>query len=872
MADKKILIIIDSHALIHRAFHAFPPTLVTKDGKPVNAVYGYFSLLLDVISKFNPSNIIAVFDSKGPTVRQSDYTQYKANRSETDDLLKVQFETIHELVKAFNIPKFNIEGIEADDLIATIDNRFAGDWAETIVVTGDRDLLQLVDKDTFVYLAGHRFAESKLFNEEMVKEKMGVEPSLIPDLKGISGDPSDNIPGVRGIGPKGACDLITKFGTVEEIYSNIDKVDKKYQNKLIENQELAFLSKKLATVDRNVPLSIELKDSDSKNLNFSRLRDLFIDLEFKSIIKKLDDITKNYVKDSQQIEMFSFDYDEANLAKFKNLEGAKKLYVYPEYHNGSKSPTDLKLSKIYLLTDQGNVQFAEIDQIEALKSEIEKAKLEKIFTFDKKSLLHAFTNHPDMQFVEEKQICDIGIKSFIYFNGRRKYDIADLLREANVQFSPAPQSIIQGIQRLEEHLETLPVDKRKDNLVELEDEILSTVVEMEQTGITVDVELLNNYQKLISERIIHVRQEIFKSAGHEFNINSPKQVADIIYHEKNLPGLRKTKGGSLSTNEQTLRALKGVDPIIELILKYRELDKLRSTYIETLPSYVKSDNKIHAVFDQFGAVSGRFSSRNPNLQNIPSEDVEGINIRDAFVSQPDSILIALDYSQQELRVLAAMSQEEIMIDAFNSETDIHKVTAAELFNKTYEEVTKEERAIGKTVNFSVIYGISAFALSERMEIERSKADEFIKKYFNKYKKVDEFMKRSFAAFEEVQCSETILGRVRENKGIKYANKIQKAAINRELFNFIIQGSAADIMKVAMQNIEPILRKYPVKIVMQIHDEFLFEFKTTDSQNPELLKFISEVREVMVNSLNIGVDYKVECSFGQRWGSMSEYGN
>lgn len=867
---KKVLIIIDSHALIHRAFHAFPPTLTTKDGEPVNAVYGYFSLLLDVIAKFNPTNIIAVFDSKGPTVRQNDYTQYKANRSETDDLLKVQFERIHDLVKGFNIPKFNIEGIEADDLIATIDHKFAGDWAETIVVTGDKDLLQLVDQDTFVYLAGHRFSESKLYNEEMVKEKMGVTPAQIPDFKGISGDPSDNIPGVRGIGPKGACDLITKFGSVEEIYFNIDTVDNKYKNKLMENQELAFLSKKLATVDRNVPLSIDLKDSESKNLDFRTLRDKFIDLEFKSIIKKLDDVAKTYVKETQQIDMFTFDAEEANLAKFQSLSEAKSLYIYPEYHIGSKSPNEIKLGKVYLVTDKDQVSYADYDSLPLLKLEIQKSNLEKVITFDKKSLIHAFLNFPESQFVEEKKICDVGIQAFVYFNGRRKYDIADLLREANVQFSPIPQSIVQGIKKLDEFLKTMSVDKRKDNLVDLEDEILSTVVEMEQSGVKVDTDLLADYLNRVNEKILLLKQEIFKNAGHEFNINSPKQVGDVIYSEKNLPAFRKTKTGSFSTNEQSLRALKGIDPIINNILSYRELEKLKTTYIESLPTYVKSDGRIHAVFDQFGAVSGRFSSRNPNLQNIPAEEVEGINIRSSFISAEDSLLIAFDYSQQELRVLAAMSQEEEMIKAFNSGTDIHKITAAELFNKNYDEVTKEERSIGKTVNFSVIYGISAFALSERMEIERSKADEFIKKYFNKYKKVDEFMRSSMQTFESAHFSETILGRVRENKGIQFANKIQKSAINRELFNFIIQGSAADIMKVAMQKVEPILKKYPVSITMQIHDEFLFEYRTENPQEPNLLKFIQEVKDAMNTSLNIGVNYKVDASFGRSWGNMSDY--
>lgn len=865
MEDKKTFLIIDSHALIHRAFHAFPPTLSNAKGQPTNAVYGFAGLLLDVLNKFNPTRVVAVFDSHGPTVRSTEYTQYKANRAATDDLLVVQFPMVYELIKMFDIPMVMQDGIEADDLIGTLDDKYSNDVMQTVIVTGDRDLLQLVDKDTFIYLAGSKFSESKLYNnDEMVKERMGVDAKYVTDLKGLSGDASDNIPGVAGIGAKGAADLINQFGTIEQIYESLESVPKRYQQKLIDGHEDAGLSKRLATIFKDIPISFNFENTDFSKINKGNVIGYFNEMQFKSLLPKLEKFLKKYETDqNSSLDLFSQPEPTREEVLVKAWDKQKiessELVILSEVNNTEKSPIHWEFGSLFVK----NRDVFRVDQLD-IKQFLELHKSVPFKTFDKKTFMHCCEN---MGIVfNEFNINDLGISAYILAEGQSKYEIASILNWAQIYFENTPESKLNALSKLNEFLGARKeLLEPKLKLINLEDAVLLPTFLMERNGISVNLDTIADFQNKLDVKLEEFKTNIYLSAGHEFNIGSPKQVSEILFKEKALPVHRKTKGGALSTNESALRSLLGVDPIIENLLNYREVDKLLSTYIRSLPGYVDNDGKIHSFFDQFGAVSGRYASKNPNLQNIPYNEVYGVNMRSAFVASPGYKLISFDYSQQELRVLAALSKEEVMVESFNNGDDIHRITAAELFDVGVDEVDSKQRQIGKTVNFSVIYGISAFGLSERLGLNRATADGFIKKYFEKYSKVRDFMYGTINSAKENGYTETIMGRRRINNMIKSNNRALKNAAERELFNFVIQGSAADIMKSSMINFPEILKKYNARILLQIHDEFLFEFPDSNSENES--QFEEEICAVMSKALDLGVEYKVEVSKGRVWGEI-----
>ena len=863
--EKKIFLIIDSHALMHRAFHAFPPTLSNAKGEPTNAVYGFAGLLLDVLLKFQPSRVVAVFDSHGPTVRSTEFQGYKANRAETDSLLIPQFPMVYELIQMFDIPMVIQDGIEADDLIGTLDDKYSNDVMQTVIVTGDRDLFQLVDQDTFVYLAGSKFSESKLYNSEMVKEKMGVGPEYITDLKGLSGDASDNIPGVKGIGAKGAADLINKYGTIEEIYTKIDQVENRYRQKLVDGYEDAQLSKRLATIFKDIPISFNLDHADFSTVNKGNITKFFQEMQFRSLMPRLDKFFDIYAIESNELDLFSEPKQQKPVVEIgswnSSIDLEDDLYILANIRNKELSPINWSIDSLLVLS---NVNIYRVEE-EEIASFFEQNSSKQFITFDKKWILHSLINNKNNNWVNLK-IKDLGIYAFALAEGQVKFDLTSVLNWANIYSENTDKSKLLAFKELNEfiYLKQAELDL-KQKLIDLEDTVMLTTVEMEQNGITVNGDSLRSFNDILSSKLEEFRTGIYLSAGHEFNINSPKQVSDVLFKEKALPVNRKTKGGALSTNESTLRSLIGVDPIIEHLLAYREVDKLLNTYVKALPEYVDGDGKIHSVFDQFGAVSGRYSSKNPNLQNIPFTEVYGVNIRNAFVSSEGYKLISFDYSQQELRVLAALSGEEVMVDSFNNGVDIHKITAAELFGVELDKVDSNQRQVGKTVNFSVIYGISAFGLSERLGLNRATADTFIKKYFEKYSKVKMFLDVTINKAKETGYSETILGRRRINNMIKSNNRALKNAAERELFNFVIQGSAADIMKSSMTKFPDIIKKYNAKILLQIHDEFLFEFPEENSHLEDA--FVEEICTAMSSALNLGVEYKVEVNKGNIWGEI-----
>jgi DNA polymerase-1 len=875
----KTLLIIDSHALIYRAYYAFPPTLTTSGGEPVNAVFGYASLVLDVLLKFLPSHVVAVMDSKGPVSRQTDYSFYKANRASADDLMVTQFPRIEEFLKNFNIPVLKIDGVEADDIIATVDHNYSGKWAKTIVVTGDQDIFQIVDEDTFVYLAGRKFSESKLYDEGMVVEKLGIKPVQVPDYKAIAGDASDNIPGVRGIGPKGAIELIEEFESIENLYTKIDQVKDKYKQKLIENHELAMMSKDLALAHKDIPIVFDIESAQFDDLDLAPVEKFFEELQFKSLITKLSKFhTAFKVKENtkkikdQVVDLFNDSSEEIqkNLWNGTPINVQNELYILADFENLDQSPVHWQLERIFFSIDSSEV--VQVVDKNLIAKFVEMIKEIKVITYDSKKLLHSLKNLNLT--VKEKNIFDIGIACIVTSGGKCTYSLNSIFHFLGEEYQGNLERNLLSLKgAYKNYLEKCEDDGSFKEVIELEHKILPIVCAMEASGIMFDEVLFTRLLEKFEGEKATIRDEIYKLAGHEFNINSPKQVGEVLFVEKSLPGARKTKSGSFSTDERSLSYLIGVDPIIEKVLEYREVDKIISTYLKAIPEYAESDSKrIHGIFDQIGAVSGRFSSKNPNLQNIPKSLVRGENLRDAFIAPEGKMLVSFDYSQQELRILAALAGEEEMINSFNTESDVHKLTASEIFEVEIDKVTKEQRDQGKTINFSIIYGISAFGLSERMKIPRDMATLFIDKYFEKYKKVKEFLAGVIKQATIDGYTETVLKRRRYNEMIKSNNRNFKSAAERELFNFIIQGSAADIMKLAMINFSDILSEYNAKLLLQVHDEFVFEIEAKNKDDKNLAEFVSKVYDEMCNAYDIGVKYKVEVGVGTKWGSLNKIDN
>ena len=873
MASKdKTLLLIDSHALIHRAYHAFPPTLRTKDGEVVNAVFGFSKLMMEVIAKFKPSHVIALFDAPGPTVRHDQFAEYKINRKKPEDDLLNQIPRIEELLNAFDIPILRVPGFEADDIIGTIDDRHSGDWARTIIVTGDRDLFQLVDEDTFVYMAGSAFSQSQLYDIEGVKTRMGIGPEYITDYKGLFGDTSDGIPGVRGIGDKTAITLIQEFGHLEEVYQKIEQIPPRYKNKLEENYEMAVLSKKLATIIKDVPLSFDFAEAEFGTFDPVALRQFFVEMQFNSLMGKLNDVMGSVAPKSaaaaEQLNMMDM-IEEGPVSKWTGQSFAdSKIYMLAEYLQPG-DPLTWSFAEMFI-SDGTQVYQVEREQVESFWK---KLKAEWIITDSSKMLMHSVAN---LGLELKPRIYDMCLSTYILSSGQTKQELDSILGYYKQDYRNNKTSKLTALcEAYKTQTEELDKSSKLAKLLDVEVKLVPVIVEMERTGITLDAELMWGFENILSKAIEATKDAIYLDVGHEFNISSPKQVAEVLFVEKSLPGGKRTKGGAYSTDERILRDLVGSDPVVEKILNYRELTKLLSTYVKPLPTLINPETKrIHASFNQVGALTGRFSSQYPNLQNIPLGEVEGVQMRDAFIAPPGSLFISFDYSQQELRLLAELSNEENMLETFRQGIDIHTRTAAEIFEVDLDKVTKEQRYTAKTVNFGVIYGISGFGLSDRLKIDPKKANEFINKYFAQYPRVREYYDKLIAEARTNNYVETILGRRRTTYDLSSNIYQLRQATEREVMNFPLQGSAADLIKLAMLEIQPLLKDVPAKLILQVHDELIFEYKTPYDvadliKDKEFVDFVRNIRQTMLDVIKLKVPLEVGVDVGHSWGKMSE---
>ena len=898
----KKLFLLDSYALIYRAYFAFikNPRINSK-GLDTSAIYGYLNSLLELVREEKPTHLAAVFDLKGPTFRHEKYPAYKANRDAMPEGISGAIPYIKKSLEALNIPQVSLEGYEADDIIGTLSKHAEKEGFQTYMVTPDKDFGQLVTNNTFIYKPGSRFSGPKVMGEKEVCEKYGLNNiNQFIDFLGIMGDSSDNIPGVFGVGEKTAQKLITEYGSIENVYANIEDVKGKLKEKLLNARDDAFLSKDLVTISINAPVEFSISDFKLTKPNFSEIENLFELLEFKQILNRVKNIFNssnnedqlkserigvqtdlfsqiiNNVQDSSSPQFFKKQTIINNLNEINNLKSQllnqNEVSFYVKKNNQN-------IHSLYLSFDRNNVFIIHelqkqitIEKIQEFIRDLFVSNLLKL-SYDLKNQWRTIGLNLD-EFVPQNMF-DIMLASYLANSDERneqhilinKILNIDLLKDEKTFDKHGDDHIsnlvVLNFKLREELIKILDKSENIDLLNQVEIPLTSILFKMENQGFNLDINSLKNFSKKLITEVDGIKKIIFDISGKEFNISSPKQLGEVLFLDLGLEkNAKKTKTGQFSTSEQNLQRLKKNHPIIDHVLKYRSLEKLYSTYVEALPNLVNNKTKkIHTTFNQAVAATGRLSSKSPNLQNIPIRTKYGQEIRRAFIPSNNQILFAADYSQIELRLIAEFSSEPTMKKAFLENKDIHSITASKLFKVPFEEVTREMRSNAKTVNFGIIYGVSAFGLSQQTNLNRKESAELIKTYFDQYKQLKVYMNNQISFARNHGYVETILGRKRHLKDINSRNALLRSHAERNAINAPIQGSAADLIKKAMIEIhnEFDSLKIKSKMILQVHDELIFDVLPSEK---DIVKMI--VKTKMEKVYDTSIPLKVEFGFGKNW--------
>ena len=875
----KTLVIIDGNSIINRAFYALPE-MSNKEGLKTNAIYGFTNMLLKIIDTYNPTHISVAFDRKAPTFRHIEFKEYKAGRKKMPDELREQFEPLKDLLDKFNIHRLEIDGYEADDIIGTVSKIAEDNGFKVYIVTGDKDAIQLASNKTTTLITKKGVGEVEEYDYDSVIEKYEMTPTQFIDLKGLMGDKSDNIPGVPGIGEKTGIKLIKEFSSIEGIFDNIDSIKGSTKKKLEENKELAIMSKKLATIIRDVPVEFNLEELEYGNYNTKDILDVFKYLGFTSLIPRIGNLDKSEeIVNEANVEISKLEDIDEFINKVKENN---ELIIKTVTREGNI--LDKRIKYIFLSVDGKKIYYVEEDSIYKLEyiftsNEIKKLgynlkddyislkpygiKLENIYfditiaeyLIDSMSSTSYECSAIAMKYLTKK----VKTKEELLGKGVKAKKYQDLsFEELSSHISQIIDTVKSVMPIMEENLKESNMDGL---LYHVEMPLVEVLADMEYEGVKVDKEKLNELGSQFKEIIKKLESEIYKISGEEFNINSPKQLGVILFEKLGLPVIKKTKTG-YSTNAEVLDKLKDQSPIIDKIIEYRQIVKLNSTYVEGLLSIINPiDGRIHSSFNQTITTTGRISSTEPNLQNIPVKLEMGRNIRKVFISDKECKLVDADYSQVELRVLAHMSQDETMIDAFKHNEDIHTKTASQVFNVSMDEVTSKQRSDAKAVNFGIVYGKSDFGLSEDLNIPVKQAKEYIENYFNKYNKIKEFMDNIIDDASSNGYVTTILNRRRYIPEIKSSNFMLRNAGKRAAMNAPIQGSAADIIKIAMINVYKKLEENNLKskLILQVHDELIVE--AVDSEI-DIVKKI--VKDEMENAVCLDVNLDVDLNIGDSW--------
>ena len=906
------IVLVDGYGLIFRAYYALPPTMSTAEGEQTNAVYGFAAMLLDVLRQRKPDYAVIALES-GKTFRHELYPEYKGTRREMPEDLKQQIGRVLELIDALNIPIQQKELYEADDVIGTLSRRLADEGHQVVVITGDSDLLQLVDDNILVVLPGtRRFGDVREYGPSGVIERFGFGPEFVPDYKALVGDTSDNIPGVPGIGDKTAKKLIAEFGSLENIIDHVEDVTPtRARNALSANIEQARESKRLATIVRDIELDFDLSKAHVHDFERDTIAELFRTLEFRSLLSRLPDpadgpggapepvITAPTVPTDQTIVQ-----TDDQLAKMiADIQATGEMAI--DVETTSTDPFTADLVGIAIATSTTRSYYVPVghesgDQLDAdtvrqrLDPVIANPAL-KVYThhgkYDYHVLIrHGYTSHA-LDFDTMIAAYLLGETSLrlkdLSFNrlGIEQTEITDLIGTGRNQITmdrvdltlsaPYACADVECTFGLVEPL-TRDLEKRQQtallNTIELP--LTSILIDMERAGIAINPEELEEFSKELGNRIQDIDAEVDELAGRPISIASNKQMGTLLFDELGLPPGRKTKTG-YSVDSEVLEGLKNQHPIVELILEHRALAKLKSTYVDALPTYVHPDDgRVHSSFNQTVAATGRLSSNNPNLQNIPIRTEMGRRVRRAFVAdhrpehriQENAILLGADYSQMELRILAHMSGDPALVDAFRNGEDIHRTTAALVNGIEQDEVTADQRRIAKTVNFGLLYGMQAFGLSRDTGMPRAEAQEFINRYWERLPKVKEFFDRIIDFGKVHGYVETLSGRRRYLPELNATNGARRQAAARMAMNMPIQGTQADIIKIAMINLaEKIAQQgLPATMVLQVHDELVLEIDRTHTEQIALL-----VKQTMEDAFSLDVPVIAEVRTGSNWGEMQE---
>ena len=920
------LFLLDAYALIYRAYYAFirNPRINSK-GQNTSAVFGFVNTLEEILRKENPTHIAVVFDSPLPSFRHIKYEEYKAQREPTPEDIKASIPIIKEILQAYNIPILEIPGYEADDVIGTIAKKMATQKVNVYMMTPDKDYVQLVDDHIFIYKPRYGNNDFDILDKEKVLEKYSLShPMQMIDMLALMGDTSDNIPGCPGIGPKTAQKLLKEFGSVENILNNTDKLKGAIKNKIEENKDRILFSKFLATIKTDVPIEVKIEDFKRKEIDEEALKRIFEELEFRSLLTRVlkNESQKKGTKKPVQGMLFENETtfennttephslsentpsihstqhtyrmvkEEKKLIELCNKICSQKSVCFDTETTGV-NPLLSELVGLSFAYKEGEAYYVPIDddrekaqqKVDIFRPFFEDEKIEKVGQNIKYDILELrnydiqvkgklfdtmiahYLINPEiphgMDYMAKMYLnyTTIHIDELIGPKGKNQKNMRDIDQETVCKYAAEDADITLKLKNILE--KELRENKLEQLFNEIESPLIYVLADMEWTGVRLDLEALEQLAEEYRKEMNQIEKEIIEMAGIEFNINSPKQIGEILFDKmKIIDNPKKTKTGQYSTSENELEKLRSKHPIIEKILEQRSLKKLLSTYIEAFPQLINpKTGKIHTSFNQTATATGRLSSSNPNLQNIPIRDERGKEIRKVFIPDEGCTFLSADYSQIELRIMAHLSKDKNMIEAFNKGQDIHAATASKIFKIPLEEVTPDMRRKAKTANFGIIYGITPYGLSQRLGISRSDAKKLIEEYFTTFSGVKRYMDESIAKAREQGYVETIFGRKRFLPDINSQNAIVRGYAERNAINTPIQGSAADIIKVAMNKIYKRLSDggYKSKMILQVHDELDFNVHMNE---------LDEVKNIVVyemeNAYPLIVPLKTDCNHGANW--------
>lgn len=877
---ENLVIIIDGNSLMNRAFYALPE-MTDKKGRHTNALYGFANIIFKILKEYTPTHFAVAFDLKAPTFRHKMYDGYKAGRKKMPDELAEQIEPLKQMIDFFGINRLELEGFEADDILGVVAKKAGESGLKTYIITGDKDSFQLATDNVSILFTKKGISEIEVVDKQKMLDDYGITPTEFIDLKALMGDSSDNIPGVAGIGEKTGLKLIQEYKSIENIYKHIDEIKGAVQKKLIADEESAYMSKKLATIHSDLPVDFETEEILYNGLDTKNLTEFFQQRDMVSLVKRLSSTSNEVVSENgsvsnEKIKEIEYTTDPQKLLAENskrifikvvkedapvNIRAILSLCIMTEKNSYCIDEKDIEKIKPILISDEVQKCGFDIkeDYIALLAYDIE---MKNVY-FDSKIAEYLFD--PDASSYDISNLSasyslpEIDSAEAFFGKGKNKKVITSFNKKEIEPYYLQMMYIVKGA--IEKQTEKIKAWDMSSLFFDVEMPLVTVLGDMQYAGVAIDKAALLDAKKEFSSVIMQLEKDIYQLANQEFNINSPKQLGKVLFEDLGLPTGKKTKTG-YSTDAKVLENLIDAHPIVEKILSYRTYTKLLSTYVDGLLAIINKDTgRIHSSFNQTITATGRISSTEPNLQNIPVRDAIGRNLRKAFIAKDGDILVDADYSQIELRVLADISNETVLIDGFNEGIDIHTRTASEVFEVPIDEVTKELRSAAKAVNFGIVYGISDFGLSNNLGIGRKKAGEYIKNYLDRFKNIEKYMDYIVKQAEKDGYVTTFLNRRRYIPQINMKNFIQKNLGKRLAMNTPVQGSAADIIKIAMVKVSKRLKKEKLKskLILQIHDELIVEATMDEKEIVEKL-----LKEEMEHAYKLKSSLKADVQSGKSW--------